>query len=212
MRTDDREYGAHYWDTLDGGLGYSDSVMWQDISHAVWEVLVPDRATGEDRSSQHRCLDVGCAFGYFVRHMQRRGVETFGVDYSRFALEHAPDDVRSQLQWHDLTSENDTFYGEGFTIVTCFETLEHIPEPSIGNALQCIHRALAVNGCAVLTICTDQQPGWDSDPTHVTVKPREWWVRRLAQAGFMIVPDAIEELRRFHLFRHHDGVFVCFQG
>jgi SAM-dependent methyltransferase len=209
FRTDDLTYGQEYWDTLDGGAGYQDSLMWQDLSHAVWETLVPDRSANQDRSSSHRCLDIGCAFGFFVRHMQRRGVETFGVDASHFALAHAPDDVRDQLQWYDLTSGDDTFYGrEAFSIVVCFETLEHIATDRIATALACIRNSLMPGGHAVLTICTENQPGWDSDPTHVTIKSRLWWTERLKEAGLHNRPGLVADLRRYWLFSNHDGVFV----
>jgi SAM-dependent methyltransferase len=208
LRTDDVTYGQQYWDTLDGGAGYQDSLMWADLAHIVWELLVPDRVAGVDRSGEHRCLDVGCAFGFFVRHMNRRGVETFGVDYSRYALDHAPDDMRGKLQWHDLTREGLTFYGSKFTIVTCFETLEHIPERGLSTALGCIQQSLAPGGRAVLTICTENQPGWDTDPTHVTIKPRSWWSHQLRRAGFHECPAQIAELRQWWLFSRHDGVFV----
>lgn len=208
MRTADTGYGAHYWDTLDGGAGYHDSLMWADLAHAVWEVLVPDRAANVDRSGEHRCLDIGCAFGFFVRHMNRRGVETFGVDYSRYALEHAPDDVSGKLQWHDLTVPGLTFYGGGFSVVTCFETLEHIPEDGLGSALACIGGSLRPGGHGVLTICTQDQPGWDTDPTHITIRPRSWWDQRLRSAHLSPDEKLTAELRRFWLFSHHDGVFV----
>jgi 2-polyprenyl-3-methyl-5-hydroxy-6-metoxy-1,4-benzoquinol methylase len=211
-RTDDLSYGEQYWQTLDGGAGYNDSVMWADIAHAVWEVLVPDRAANLDRSGEHRCLDIGCAFGFFVRHMHRRGVETFGVDYSQYALDHAPADVAGKLQWHDLTTPGRTFYGGGFSIVCCFETLEHIPEVSVPTALACIHDSLAPTGHGVLTICTDKQPGWESDPTHVTVKSRAWWSQMLRRAHLHECPALTADLRRFWLFGPHDGVFVVRQS
>lgn len=208
LRTSDLEYGEDYWQTLDGGVGYHDSLMWADLAHAVWEVLVADKVANIDRSQEHRCLDIGCAFGFFVRHMHRRGVETFGVDYSEYALERAPDDVKPKLQWFDLTSGNLTFYGKGFSIVTCFETLEHIAEESIPTALECIRLSLRHGGHAVLTICTDKQPGWDTDPTHVTIRPRGWWEAELRKAGLVPLRHLVDELRRFWLFSAHDGVFV----
>ena len=208
MRTQDTDYGHEYWATLDNGAGYQDSIMWVDLAHAVWEILVPDHAANIDRSGEHRCLDIGCAFGYFIRHMQRRGVETFGVDYSHYALEHAPEDIRSHTHWHDLTHPGLTFYGGGFTVVTCFETLEHIPEEHVETALACIYDSLAPRGTAVLTICTDKQPGWDTDPTHVTIKPRAWWENWMPKAGFARLPELEARLRTFWLFSQHDGVFV----
>lgn len=208
LRTTDLTYGEEYWQTLDGGAGYHDSMMWADLAHAVWEVFVPDRTVGLDRSGEHRCLDLGCAFGFFVRHMNRRGVETFGVDFSRYALDRVPDDVTGRVQFHDLTSADLTFYGTGFSIVTCFETLEHIPEDGVLNALRCVRDSLTDDGRAVLTICTDAQPGWDSDPSHVTIRSRAWWAQQLAAAGLVELQEPEVRLRSFWLFSRHDGLFV----
>lgn len=208
VRTQDTSYGEDYWSTLDGGAGYQDSVMWADLAHVTWEVFIADTANGVDRSGEHRCIDIGCAMGWFVHHMNRRGVETFGVDFSRYALDHAPEAVRNKLQWHDLRNGDPTHFGTGFTLVTCFETLEHIDESYVDNALGCIRDTLAPEGRALLTICTSDQPDWDTDPTHVTIYPRQWWEQRLWRAGFQLDEALVERIRTFWLFHRHDGVFV----
>lgn len=210
LRCTDTEFGEAYWSTMDHGDGYRDSVMHQDLAHEIWELLVPDRTANVDRSGEHQHLDMGCAFGYMVRHMRRRGVESYGVDISDYALEHAPEDVKPFLQRYDLRSGNPTFYGwSKFTIVTCFETMEHIDEGRVPTALRSIHQSLVPGGVAVLTICVDTQPGWETDPTHVTVRSRGWWSERLAEAEFVPLPQLEQELRRWWLFSAHGGVFVC---
>lgn len=209
-RTTDTTYGAAYWDSLDGGAGYHDSVMWADIAHALWEVFVVDREAGVDRSGEHKMLDVGCAFGFLLRHMRARGVEAWGVDFSDYALDHAPDDIAPWLRRLDLRSGNDTFFGpEQFSLVSTFETLEHIAEGSVDNALGTIARALRPGGVVAATICVEGQPGWETDPTHVTIRPAAWWSRRLAAVGLVEDPAAAAELRRFWLFSAHRGVFVA---
>lgn len=214
LRTDDCNYGQGYWDTLDGGRGYQDSLLWSDIAFILHELFGVEKE--RDIAMEVGVIDVGCAYGYLLRHLRKRGFDCRGIDFSRYALDNAPDDVKTYLSWFDLTSAAtwcDKFGRRSqFELVTCFETLEHIPEQSVQQALWNLKKLMARGGTLVSTICTDLQPDWDTDPTHVTIKPREWWVEQLAQAGFMIIPDAVEELRRFHLFRHHDGVFVCLQG
>lgn len=209
LRTTDVTYGKDYWETLDGGAGYKDSLLWADICHALWEVFVVDWASGQDRSAEHRHLDVGCAYGYLIRHMRSRGVESFGVDGSMYALGQAPPDVAPYLTPHDLITGNDTYYGpDGFSLVTCFETMEHIAEEHVANALGTIARAVRPGGLVVLTICVEGQQGWDSDPTHVTIRPRQWWTERLAAAGLESTLGYRESLQRFWLFSQHKGVFV----
>lgn len=209
-RTEDTEYGKEYWDTLDGGLGYADSRMWMDIAHILSEVFFVDKEANVDRAGEHRVLDVGCAYGYLVRHINARGTECFGVDFSRYALEHAPEDVKDRLHWFDLSFVDGTYFGpEAFTLVTCFETLEHIPSPSTNRALRHLWTSLKPGGILVATICVEGQPDPHSDPTHVNITTRAWWEDRLRKTGFWLQDLQVAELRRFWLFSAHQGVFVA---
>lgn len=214
MRTDDVHYGHDYFETLDGGQGYQDSTMWEDIAHTVKEVMAIDRAGGHDMSAQLNLIDVGCAKGYLVRHLRRRGFDAWGVDFADYALQTAPEDTMEYLRWFDLTGVDHSFFGpEAFWIATCFETMEHIPEEFVQRALTHVRNLLRSggHGRVLFTICTDKQPDWASDPTHVTIRPREWWEEQLDDAGFAYTTkDAWmeKEFRRFWLFSQHDGVFV----
>lgn len=211
MRTDDVTYGADYWNTLDGGAGYVDSPMWEDLAVITKEILYYG-PRGEDLSNTHNLLDMGCAYGFLVRHLRRRGVEAWGADYSTYALSQAPADAAEFLRPFDLTKDQAvTLAGYPFDRITCFETLEHIPEESVDAALHVLYSALKPGGVALLTICTDDRPGWDSDPTHVTIKSRDWWSARLEHAGLWPNTETArreEFLRQFHLFADHGGVFV----
>lgn len=209
LRTTDTTFGESYFETLDGGEGYTDSTMWEDIAHAIKETFGIDRAGGRDISAEMNVLDVGCAKGYLVRHLRRRGFDAWGVDISTYALEHAPEDVATYLRWFNLAWVDDSHFGrEAFRLVTCLETLEHIDEEHVGWALRHLYNLLVPEGEAVLTICVEGQPGWDTDPTHVTIRRRAWWERRLEGAGFVPDPVRADELRRFWLFSAHLGVFV----
>ena len=210
LRTSDLSYGQDYWDTLDGGAGYKPSVMWFDIAHIISETWLIDLEAGKDRSGECQHVDVGCAMGYLVQAMRQRGVESWGLDLSRYALAHAPDDVAGYLHYFDLRSGDPSFFGkERFNLVTCIETLEHVPEESVKRALKHLYELLEPGGSLLATICVEGQPGWDSDPTHVTIKPPEWWEYELALAGFE--PDYGREalVRRWWLFSQHRGVFCA---
>lgn len=209
LRTHDVDYGESYWNTLDAGAGYVDSTMHEDLAHAVKEVFGIDRKAGVDISASINVVDVGCASGFLVRHLRRRGFDAWGLDISKYALEHAPADTADYLRWYDLTGIDGSFFGtEKFRLLTCLETLEHIPEEHVDRALGHLHDLLEPGGHALLTICTDSQPGWDTDPTHVTIKPAAWWRLQLGRAGFARMTRPVEELRRFWLFSLHHGVFV----
>lgn len=208
LRTEDTTYGEDYWGTLDNGAGYVDSVMWEDLSVIVKEIFF--HLPTEDLTLRLNLLDMGCAYGFLVRHLRRRGVGAWGADSSQYPLDHAPSDTRPYLHKYDLTSTQSTttFKGFPFDLVTCFETMEHIEEQYVRRALLHIQESLRPGGRVLFTICTDSQPGWDTDPTHVTIKPRSWWTEELVTAGFRHDEEATERVKGFHLFRHHDGVFI----
>jgi SAM-dependent methyltransferase len=215
LRTDDISYGKHYWQSLDDGAGYNDSTLHEDLSYLVKETFGIDRRTPDkwtDISGNVNVVDVGCAMGYLVKHLRARGHDAWGLDVSRYALEHADPDAKEYLRLFDLTREDESFFGKDkFRLVTCFETLEHIPEVYTDRALKHIYDLLEHGGRACLTICTSGQPGWDTDPTHVTIKSHSWWDAKLQENGFHETQAddwAWCFLRTHWLFSQHDGVFV----
>lgn len=219
LRTTDTAYGPDYWNSLDGGAGYRDSLMWADIALVIHELWGVDRVANRDVSMERSVLDVGCAMGWLLVHLRKRGFDVRGVDFSPYALDNAPEDIRFYTSSFDLTSPlwsadparpaASLALAHGpFDVVTCFETLEHIPEASVATALAHLRSAMKPGGHGLFTICTEDQPGWDSDPTHVTIESREWWGARLAAAGLEPAPALEDNVRRFWLFSAHRGLFV----
>lgn len=213
-RTEDLDYGEDYWESLDGGAGYQDSNLWADLAHIVHETVGVDIANNMDRAMSMRVVDVGCALGFFVRHLRSRGYDVRGLEYSNWALDHAPEDIRFYLQQYDLTDTEPIadWVLEGgeapFDVVTCFEVLEHIAAPSVDQACQHLFNALAPGGILLATICVVGQPDTRSDPTHVTVVPREWWERKFEACGFVPDDSFAQQLRWFWLFSQHQGIFT----
>jgi cyclopropane fatty-acyl-phospholipid synthase-like methyltransferase len=195
------EYGEDYWESLDGGAGYRDSPVWEDLAHVLQEVFGHNGL---------RMLDIGCAAGYLVHHMRRRGTESFGCDISRYALDMAPEIVQPFLTRLDLTTPGSMGHQPQlpFELVVCLETLEHIPEDALDTCLANIARAMPETGLAFLSICLDDVPDWGSDPTHITIHSRSWWFDRLTAFGFTQHDATVRELRKYRMFRDHNGLFV----
>jgi SAM-dependent methyltransferase len=96
----------------------------------------------------------------------------------------------------------------GYNLLTCFETMEHIAEKDVDRVLSELFDRLNPGGEALFTICLNDRPGWDSDPTHITIKDRGWWDERLQRAGFRHDLDRYQQIRRFHLYADHNGVYT----
>lgn len=218
MRTTDLNYGEDYFETLDGGLGYQDSTMWEDIAHAVKEVTGYDWVNAQDVSGGMSLLDWGCAKGYLVKHLRRRGYEAWGLDISEYAISHGAPEVADHLRVFDMTDPGfGTQWEPGyFDVATCFETMEHIPHvmdkgngryPTV-NAIVHMRDNLKPGGKLIMTICTEDQPGWDTDPTHVTIKPYDFWRELFEGNGFEYDDATVEHLTKFWLFAYHKGVYA----
>lgn len=205
FRTEDVSYGKDYWDTLDGGAGYQDSVMWEDIAHCIKEVFGYD-SDNKDIVSGQKFIDIGCAYGFLVKHLRRRGYDAWGADYSKYALSHG---IPDYLRHIDITIlEDSPFWGwnyfDGFS---CLEMMEHIQEDMVDDSIEKISKMVSSGSSGVFSICTEDQPGWDTDPTHVCMKSYDWWAERLS-ARFILREDLRDVFKRFHLFKDHKGIFV----
>lgn len=134
-------------------------------------------------------LDLGCAFGYFLFHAQSAAIErSVGVDLSPYAVQRAKD-LFPTLEFFLSPADALPFPEHAFTIITSFETLEHVPD--VGAVLREVHRVLRPRGTLLLQVpyagAARRLLGWrDRDPTHVSVLLHAGWVRALADGGFVI--------------------------
>lgn len=74
-----------------------------------------------------RLLDIGCAAGGFLKTVQEKGWEVFGVEFSGYATE-------SGIKNHGLNIFNGTleqahFHDSHFDVVSAGDILEHVPDP-----------------------------------------------------------------------------------
>lgn len=206
MRTSDTGYGQNYWNTYDGGAGYEDGPLWEDLAHIIKEMWGYDEF-GNDISGDINVLDIGCAKGFLVKHLRRRNFDAWGVDISLYAIKAAENAYRGFLREWDVTSESPPQQDWGsFARVVCLETLEHVfyPERALKNTVDMLEEG----GQALLAICVKENEGWDTDPTHVSIYPRDWWAERISELG--LVRDYLTEawLGEFAFWSAHNGIFV----
>lgn len=79
-------------------------------------------------------LDVGCARGFLVEALRELGCEASGCDFSEYAINTAARGARGALRWADL-SRGLPYDAFAFELVTCFETLEHLPAEAAVRAV-----------------------------------------------------------------------------
>jgi SAM-dependent methyltransferase len=168
--TDPDQYGEHYYANYFGGRPYrADDPAWRAFFGSVADLIVDD--IKPDTS-----LDVGCAYGFLVNELRQRGVEAKGFDFSTYAINKAVD-IDPELPsavW--VASAVDPIDGH-YDLITCIEVIEHLEDADARTALANITAATD-------TLLLSSTPGDFAEPTHVNVRPVEYWAEVLADLGF----------------------------
>ena len=122
-------------------------------------------------------MDVGCACGYTTQVLESLGYEVVGVDISAWGTKQAKTHCNGDFLVCD--AQTPLPVSGGFDLVTCFDVLEHLPEPE---------KALAgmFEVCRGVLVCTTPNKNvekfvrtltGDYDETHINVKSPEEWRR-----------------------------------
>lgn len=85
-----------------------------------------------------RTLDVGCAVGFVVEALRELGVDARGFDVSQWAVDHAAPGARGHITRGDLAAGLPLT--EPVPLVSCLETLEHLPPEAVPGALRELRR------------------------------------------------------------------------
>jgi len=128
------------------------------------------------------CLVLGCARGYLVRALRENGVDAYGVDISRWAIENADSKAKPYLTVSDVNLLLPKFSPQKFSLTIAMDVLEHIPKPELTNV---INETCRVTAKHILL----QVPIFDNgvDPSHVSIYPESWWRTQFTMHKFEIV-------------------------
>ncbi len=129
-----------------------------------------------------RVLDIGCAFGLFLRRLGDRWDRT-GVDASEYAIGRARETVPGVR--FEISPPGEIPVEGPFDLVTAFDVLEHVPE--LDEAFAWIARNLAPQGEMLFVVPVYDGPTGplvrrlDRDPTHVHKEGRSFWLQAAAR-------------------------------
>lgn len=158
-------YDEYYYAT---GLGYPVSrtrewlAFFDRIAYNIQEGINPTSV-----------LDAGCAMGLLVEVLRNRGIETFGIDISEYAIGQVIPEVKPFCQ---VASILDPF-PRRYDLIVTIEVLEHIPanlaEKAIANL--CAHTDDVLFSSTPLDF---------NEPSHINAQPVEHWAELFARQGF----------------------------
>lgn len=129
----------------------SDSV--RNELHRVWNLNLEDLGfPGIEKrmfaDGRNRCLDVGCAAGYFVDFMNRKGWQAEGIEIGEEVARFGIEQLGLKITIADFMNYK---FEQGFDLVTLWASIEHLRSPS--RALRSISKMLKPGGILILSTC-----------------------------------------------------------
>jgi SAM-dependent methyltransferase len=189
----------YYREHLLSGLDYLGHGEWQR-QYGRWL----GRALGW---TGRRVLDVGCACGSILRGLGEAGMVVQGIDVSHYMI------GLGAKKWPDMAPLMHVADAENLSIfpnaawdgLHSAQVAEHWRSDHVPAILAELARVTKPGGLFFCALDTEQLFGRTGrkmeteDPTHVCIKPLEWWHEQLATAGWEVCSAEFEEALRTDL-------------
>lgn len=95
-----------------------------------------------------KVLDIGCAFGYFLKLCDEIGCETYGIDVSPYAITQARNITKAKMYIQDVEKGLNMFPDNFFDLVTMFHVIEHFYSPYL--TLNEVKRVMKIGGYLII--------------------------------------------------------------
>lgn len=143
-------------------------------------------------------LDAGCGSGKTSRYVLTNApgeFELFGFDIADNCLDPFFDGIKDHYLTVGCLWRREDFPRD-YDAVVCTDVMEHIPTDKVADVLANLRgvcRRVAFFGIALVDDLFG--PMTLGEPLHLTVKPAEWWLDRLRDAGFEPLEVSTEPAR-----------------
>ena len=159
-------YDARYYATRLGEPCHRGNPTWHAFFDRAAAAIVAELAP-------RTVLDAGCGIGLLVEKLRDRGVDAWGIDISRYAVEQVRGDLLPYASVDSITED----FGRDYDLVVCIEVLEHL-------TLEVGTDAIANMAARTNSVLFSSTPSDFREPTHLNVRPTEHWVEHFARHGF----------------------------
>lgn len=123
------------------------------------------------------CLDVGAGHGYVTGFLRELGADAFALDVDTNRLQEPS--VKECLIRGDAMHM--PIRDRSLDRILAFELVEHLKNPH--TAIIEFYRCLKEGGTLLLTTPTPKSPAANY-PVHISIRPRDAWMRLLKSIGF----------------------------
>jgi SAM-dependent methyltransferase len=152
------------------------------------------------KGSSVKMLDVGCGQGFYVKQAIDQGIDAYGIDISRHALENALAEVKDRITFGSITEI--PFADEEFDVVTAFDVIEHINPKDTLNMIWEIRRVLKPDGIIIITTPNSNFGSWVFDLTHINVRPPRYWKLMFEEHKFKLKMFYVPSFLKYYMKSH----------
>lgn len=170
----DRKYYKRFFDK------YTKREFGKYVNWADGWIRFLDRYLDIKNGKSKTLLEIGASIGYFSRVFKDRGFNVYGSDISSYIVKKAGS-IQKDIHFFKLDIGKDIKKDKKFDYIVAFEVLEHLEDPK--KALKNIFKMLKDNGTLVFSTPFLNKRSL-SDPTHINVHDKFWWLDKGKKAGF----------------------------
>jgi ubiquinone/menaquinone biosynthesis C-methylase UbiE len=155
------------------------SPTYHEIAEAIFKVFKPKK-----------CLEIGCATGVIVNHLNQMGVDAHGIDVSAWAIEN-----KMHQNVHLSGADQLPFPNNTFDLIYSCHALEHIPRILLEKSVSEIDRVSTFSAVQfhMLPIVGTHPYEYDEetvikdlkkDPTHNVLEIKSFWLDQWRHLGW----------------------------
>lgn len=163
-------YNQDYYEMSCGNDSYLEENKWtpfyERIADKIIETLHPQTV-----------LDVGCAVGYLVTALRDRGVETYGIDVSEYAISKVRNDIKPYCKVCSALEPLPKEFPQSYDLLITIEVAEHLYE---ADGMRYIENICKYTNNIIFSSTPDDI----TEKTHFNVQQAEYWSKRFAKNGF----------------------------
>jgi len=132
-----------------------------------------------------RVLEVGCATGLLIQAFAKMGIEAYGCDISRWAIENCTEGAKDRVKLVDIT-KGLPYDDNSFDLICSMGTLEHIEMKYLDFIASEFARVTSgwVHLGQPIGSSNENKP-W-GDPDHKTFMPASWWITLFYKYGLLV--------------------------
>lgn len=165
-----RQYGKEYFDG-DRSFGYGGYKY-----DGRWVPVAKDIADYYGLIKGSRILDVGCAKGFLVKDLVDLGLEAYGIDISKYAIDNAHKDIKNRLKIGN--AKKLPYEDNSFDLVISLNTIHNLDRNECKMAIQEIQRVSKTSSFIQVDSYTNENEKRIFEEWVLTAKfygyPNEW--------------------------------------